>query len=508
VILLGVDINKVSNEELFDLINDLSREIYNKEHNEIYGFGEFSRAELMQQYKYLDAKKHFKENNKVVADSTQQKRGRLFVDIWRDMWNCKIEGQPVLCDIYALSALSQVFKDIKIFRGVEDDLRLHICSICPAGVGKSEGNDILSKFAKMVDLRFYSVDRYNDAVLTGSVNKDALQFNLKNRLKPDDPNYIKPYNLSLLSSNNFVVYDEGENILKTTSATEGAQRLLQKAMNRHGSEGNKITNTLVGFNIDTYPNCSVVITSYYLDEFKETLLRRGLLQRMIVYVQEEQEDLRTVIINRMINDIPSFDSDPGDAEIVRSKAQTKIADFEQELMKETVSLMDFHKSNDTKYVYIKKDAIDVLHECIDELRHIIPLSMGQQNVWESMVSRLTVNMIKISSIYALMNYRTYITREDASAAAEILIETMKSVAFFLSENVNTSNDKKTQQLYTQLRRVAIGQKMEYDSWVKLMTKKFGMSPKRAAAFVSNLEHSQKMKPIFVNNGSKKLLRLS
>ena len=50
----------------------------------------------------------------------------------------------------------------------------------------------------------------------------------------------------------------------------------------------------------------------------------------------------------------------------------------------------------------------ILRNSIDELRNIMPMLVGQKQIWESMISRLTVNILKISAIYALADGREVI----------------------------------------------------------------------------------------------------
>lgn len=472
---------------LIDELNALCLEVYGKEYHEVFGFFEYTEEELLQQKKFLLRKKKFKEKTK------KSEKERRFLTIWRELWDTWIEAQPILRELYALVAVSQLLKHIKIYRGVEEDIRIHVCAIMPSGIGKSDANDILAKFAKAAGLSYYSVDRYNDAVLTGSIDKQAIDHNIKHKLKKGDEGWIDPYSPSILETNDFIVYDEGENILKPTQATEGAQRLLQKAMNRYGSEGNKITNTLVGYKVESYPSCSVVITSYYLDEFKETLLHRGLLQRMIVYIQEESEERRSRIINRIIEEIPKFEDDVRDAEAMVEAKKKKTKKLMRELKREIKKLQESHKS--TKYVYMKKGAEEVLKNCIEELRNIMPFLIGQKQIWESMVSRLTINMLKVSAIYALLDYRNYITAEDAEEAAKLLMETMKTVAFFLKENVKTEVDVKTMGILAALRKKALGERKTFDEWVDLLVKSFNYSREKAKLIVKNLEENGKFKVV-------------
>ncbi len=480
---------------LFEEVNDLCLTIFGKSHHEVFDFGEFTDEELKEQKEMLLRKQQIKEVFDVekdnFADQERIEDGNDFFDIWRKLWNARIESQPVLREIYALVALSQIFKDVKIFRGgVEEDIRLHACAIMPSGTGKSEGNDFLYQFSVRTGKKYYSIERFTDAILTGSIRRNVMDRNVAKGYKEGDKEWRDPYTPSVLTVHDYVVSDEGESILKSTKATEGAQRLLQKAMNRYGSEGNILTNNLIDGAVEAKPNCSIVITSYYLDDFRETLLHRGLLQRMIVYIQEEDEERRTKIIDRIIADIASFKSDKSEAYSIIDEKKSASNELYARLVAETNALRKFH--GDTNHVIMQDDAKIVLRSSIDELRNIMPMLVGQKQIWESMISRLTVNILKISAVYALTNYRDYISEDDAKKASALMLETMRSVAFFLKDNVQTRLDSKALQLYNKLKAKKVGHFMTMDEWIAYLVESHGFTQPKATVLIRNFADNGKL----------------
>ena len=474
----------MSYKELLKEVTDLCRQVYGREFHEVFGF-DITKEDLEKWKQYLLKKQQLKKATI---------KNRKFFNLWRKYWNTKIVAQPILCDLYALCFVSQLLKHVKIYRGFEEDLRIHLCIIAPSGMGKTEGNNLLAEIVKSLrkpNLKYKSVERYTDAVLTGSYDKQAIEHNIKHNLKPGDDDYKDPYKPSILVSNDFVVYDEGENILKTSSSTEGAQRILQKAMNRHGSEGNYISNELISHSVGDYPNCSVIITSYYLSEFKETLLHRGLLQRMIVYICGEDESKRDEIIRNIIYTIPDFDKNPDEAFTKLEKMKADEKRYLKALKNEIRKLYKYHQ--ETKYVVIKRDAKDILKKYIDELRNIMPFLTGQKQIWESMVSRLTNNSLKVAAIYALLDYRNYIDKNDIEEAAKLLMETMKTLAIFIKENVKTELDVKTMRYYQFIKREFAGEKMTKDEWIKRVAKHYSLSEQSAGQIIECLKENGKFK---------------
>ena len=468
--------------------NKLCQELYKQSYHEIYGF-DASEDELEQHLKILKRKHNFANKNSEKVDEQSN-----FLVYWRTYWNSVVVQQPLLCELYAICGMSQVLKDIKIIRGggAEEDIRVHVCSIMPSGTGKSEANDVLLKFAKMMNLSYGIVDRYNDAVLVGSVDKAAVEYNAKKGYKSSDSEWRNEDEKGILRNCDIVLFDEGENILKTTPMTEGAQRYLQKAMNRYGSEGNNITNTLVGHQIGGYPNCSIVITSYYLQEFQETLLERGLLQRMIVCIQEEDFDRRTSIIDSIYDNLPSFADNIDEAttkiENMRDRRDKLINDIKIEAQE----IRLYHNQNGTYALAIREDAKKAMKEGVFELRNLMPFQMGQKQIWESMITRMSINQLKVAAIHALINRRKYISESDARYASNLLLNTMRTLGFFLKDNVVTKMDQKSSGLSGRLKKSHTGEFHTEKDWINIITDEYATSPESARSYFRIMVESKKM----------------
>lgn len=491
----------MEHDEALKVASRYSIETYGKAYGEVFGYSQ-STEEILENIEIMKGKKAFLDRTEKI-DTDDSK----FLILWRQFWNRRVVSQSILCELYAMCALSQLLKHVRIIKsgGTKDDIRIHVCNIMPSGTGKSEANDCLATFARKMSLSYSSVDRYNDAALVGSINRQAVDHNMRNNLREGDEGYIIPDEIGILRRTDFAVFDEGENILKTTNTTEGAQRYLQKAMNRHGSEGNLVTNTLVSHTVGGYPNCSVVITSYYLDDFKETLLYRGLLQRMIVYIQDEDYEKRTKILEATIDGIPSYSTNPNEA---ISKIPEMVASGEYILNlieEECRSIVEYHR--DVESMVISDAAKEITKESVTQLREIMPFLVGQKQLWESMITRMTNNMLKVSAIHALMNRRRNIEESDAIYAADLMIQTMKSMAFFMKDNLKTPMDEKTNKFYRNLRRVAIGEKRTMDEWVDYSIEKLEVSKNRAMMFIQNLYENRKFKEIAQQEGLPTILYL-
>jgi len=472
-----------------DEANQLCEETLGKPYFEIFDDADSSDAEIEANMVLLRKKTEFVSRTKLPPEPADS-----YLDLWRKYWNSIVIRQPLTCEMYAMCAGSQLLKHVTVVKqgGVEEDIRVNPCIIMPSGTGKSEGNDILATFARQIGLVFTSVDRYNDAVLVGSVIKAAIDYNLKNRKNPGDPGYMDPDEKGILRKSHFVVFDEGENILKTSKETEGAQRYLQKAMNRHNSEGNYVSNNLVGYQIGGYPDCSIVITSYYLEEFQETLLDRGLLQRMVVLIQEENYDTRTAIIDSTIDGIPTYEDIKTTKANIRGLKNARL-DLIQKLVDEARQVRDYHI--DTESMSLTREAKEIMKSGVNELRELMPFMTGQKQIWESMVTRMAINLLKISAIHAMVNYRKYVDVPDVLYATNIMIQTMTSVGFFLREHVATVSDRKTIQIHTLLKRKYVGESFPSMKWVALIMEEFHFQENKAKYIIKNLVENGKFKEI-------------
>ena len=142
----------------------------------------------------------------------------------------------------------------------------------------------------------------------------------------------------------------------------------------------------------------------------------------------------------------------------------------KKLKEEVENLQNMHELRNNLYA---RGVDEIINEYIVELRNIVPgLNPEQIEAWESMVSRISVNFIKVAALFAMMNYRNYIDREDAHNAARLLFPAMRSVAFYIISN-NTGRNEKLNRLVMRLRREFIGMRYTKEEWQKVFFKSFG-----------------------------------
>ena len=488
------ELDKLKDREFIIILNQMTHEIYNDDYYERFDYDNVEQDHLKHNYKFLCNK--YKLKNPVEEYNVDSEvKGKNFIDIWKTIWDNRITQQSETCTLYALCAMSQIFKDIPLVRGaVKDDLRIHLCNIAPTATGKSEGNNMLIEFCNNSDFTYSVVGEFSPATLVGTINKSTVDANNIMKAREGDDEWRDPSQVGMLGDSHFIMFDEGEAIMHTTPRTEGSQQILQKAMNRYNSAANLVSNRLVNGTVEYNPNCSVIITSFYQTHFKESLLDRGMLQRMIIFYKDESDVNRVAISDYMYDGMEELKAgetsnelfDRIDYNLAHEKAM-----FE-ELRKETNKLRIRHTN--TRGVVLDVGVKERFKEKTHELRNVIPEMTPYQNgIWQTLISRVTPTFMKIAAIYALMDYRDTIETKDVDKAAAMLQTTMQSVAIFMIGKI--SSEKTTDihlPVYKKLKSKYNHKKMVEVEWINTIINVTGVGFTSATKLVGDLKASKKL----------------
>ena len=496
-----INVENMNEHDLLVLLNKMVQTIYNKTYYEMFNCEINDKVELINNYRTLERQYFIALGNdkEEKQDEVKIEKADTFHDVWMNLWKKQIHLQDDVGELYCLTVASQMFRHVKIQRNqVEDDIRIHPCVIMPSGTGKSEGNTFTANFCKRcpsVNLNCALPEEFSNSTMIGTFNSSKYQYNLSSKLQPGDEEYLDPNRLGLLGTHNFIMFDEGENILKPSQRAEGIQRILQHAMNRHGSETNLVTNDLVNSTIECQPNCSIAITSYYLNEFKTTLLDRGLLQRMVIIIKSPYEINRRAI-EKFILDNTDTIKDGESIEDFNKRRNVKYDNIDhlyKKLNKLAGELLLKHQ--ETSFIYMKEDAKAAIEEHKDIIREIVPnLTSHQMDIWETMVSRLTPMFIKISALYALLDGRNYVEVQDVLKAYKVLESSMRGVVFFLMDKVaSTEISDGTTNIYNRVVVKMRNKKLTEENWVSELISMFGMSASKAQTVVKDLKLANKLK---------------
>lgn len=349
-------------------------------------------------------------------------------NLWKKAYNLSVHEQPIFCEMDYYKFIGGWFKrNYILINSNEEDLRIHETKIADSGTGKTESNNFFAEVVKEAGLTINFLNRFNDASIIGSYDKEISARNKKKGRSPEDPDYEDPIIYGVLHNYDFVEVDEAERILKPTTNSEQVQITFQTAMNRMGSAGNKVSNNLVNGEVAYHPECSIGLCSYYLEEIKETLVTKGLIQRMIFYNQEPNIDLRRKIERKIMDSADSSET------AIQTNTQ-------KELIKEFLHQLK-SVSKPPCRIRMSKQVRDKILFYNEEMRLAAEYSpKGQQAIFNSILSRGLIKMMKISALNALSEGRSYVTLNDVEEMYPLIKASNISIFNFISDNVETRID--------------------------------------------------------------------
>ena len=422
--------------------------------------------------------------------------------IWRKLFEKTVFRQPVFRDIYFHVWLGQyMFKKCGttfLKAGEKHDVRVHSCIIAPSGTGKSQANNFLATMLELTDLKVAMPLMYNDASAVGSWNSDAEKYNKEKKLKPDDEGFVDPIRYGFLHSNDVIIFDEGIVVLRTGKkgggSNEWIQTVLQRVANRHGSPANKIDNNKVAGKVEYNAECSFVITSYYLDDFRETLLKKGLIQRSILFIDENDDSKRDDIVNLQIKSFVSLPRKLEEkllkiksgeqrslliTEYLNSNEQRligeklKIDPDMKEFFVELKLLTKFLGKNKT--IFVSEISKEKIEEYYKKIKESMTLTPGQQEVFNDIISRLVTYFAILGAQNASMRRDEQTNAMDIQESYKLLWKTTISSIKYIQENVEFELDKRHNNYLIEIQRIlrnGIYTKMEINN---LMSKEWRVS---------------------------------
>lgn len=415
--------------------------------------------------------------------------------LWMNAFSLSVHDQPHFGSIYFYMFCGQWFKS-NYYRvnSIDDDLRIHTTVISDSSIGKTETNNFLSEVCKVSGLRMKIENKINDGSIIGTIDRELYDLNQKKGYTPDNPKWQDPVKYGTLHEFDFVIFDEAERVLKPSAQSEEIQLTLQTAMNRIGSAGNNISNTLVRGTVQYPVSCSIGMTSIYSDEFRDTMMTKGLIQRTLVYVQRPDLEKRRRIEAKMISS-------------VEETAENKVVSTAQnEAIKKFVHELRSISKPPTKMIFTA-GAKERILKYKDEARTVSPLTKGKMGIFNSIVTRDIGKMFKLSAINALIEGRTTVDVEDVDEMYHTLVkETMHSIAKFIDDRVTTFEDNKLEKFAVDMRERLGGRLHSKEQVNQLMMEKWNVTRETAIRRVGELESYYTTVPD-PEDGRKKMIRM-
>lgn len=434
------------------------------------------------------------ERQKRYEEKQLKKKKSLFFELkkcWDEYFDCICYFNPEYSSILFHVLLSKLLRYKIVYNNDLIDPTLHAFVIMVSGTGKGQGTKALIEFIKSWEDEFgLNVEVYTettDAGLVGtrkseveikeikekmkdrkrkqlvrilnnmliSIQEDKkLDNKMKEKLQKNIYNIAKVYNLNIskekgyeeivdedfneeeiyvnkgsLVTADFLIFPEAQTLFREKVHSENARKILQDALDINGFVAKK----LGGVSIFEKAKASVIFTSHMFEEFKVELLKTGLLQRVILYVEEpSRKKAQKISIRNFL-----------------SVADLNGYERKEKLKKKLKEKIDLARKNAefVEKVYIKDK--NILKKFIKEWSRYgkqVLDEFASYNLEEVLIPFLTRApgiIIKIASQVAVVNGREEIMYDDLEYALNMHRMVMNSVFNVLEEVEVGEKEKKT-----------------------------------------------------------------
>lgn len=328
-----------------------------------------------------------------------------------------------LNEILFFSAIGALMhkNDIEIHRGKSLDTRIHPFYIQDSRTGKGISTKIMQKFAENMGLTTTIESQFTDAGLTGTIKGDVMENNYKKGYLPQDPNYIDPLVVGDLGLYDILIFEEGVKMVKPEGHSEGRLEIFQGVMDTPGRIRKKLSSE---GELNYECNATLVGTTYPLEEFRETVLRQGIFQRMHVGWRPVSQELRIKMNKAILDSITNVDDDDFNIELaeISDKVKEIITAFKG------TSLELNPKGKKAQDSFINK-----IMNRISELKGL---------EYDLISPFTTINMLqnfKFSGVMAVLDESTKINRHNITEAQKLTMKSFESII----KNMLTTVDKST-----------------------------------------------------------------
>jgi hypothetical protein len=343
-----------------------------------------SRTEAFQ--KWLDYFKNFCIHNDDIAET-------LFYQICGiKLRNAKIQyaGQPI-------------------------SLVIHQFIIQPSGSGKGQSIKPLIKICEKINISHIVLTHTTDAGLEGTIRP----LNPKEKKQDENSDETTKIIYGVLKDKDIVVFNEGEALLQTgKDFNKDVYQILQNATDTQGMVSKKLA---LG-EIEYKTNSTIIITSYFVENFNYALLNKGLLQRVCVLTKNFNKN--------QIKEIMYFLSD-------------SIADTKEipEVPKELIDFFNNLENIQTTLVcsltankYLKK----IFDEMIDE--KIGKVNEEKEELLLSFFTRWHNIILKIATQITIMDHKQKIEQESIDEAIRIFDKHGDSIINLINELIKPEEE--------------------------------------------------------------------
>jgi len=412
------------------------------------------------------------------AEIKKETEGRYELkNLWREVFGYHVYEQPEYADYFFHYAMGGLFfHDFVLSREgglVEEDIRVHPSIIGPTGIGKSEANDFVANTVTQIPKKIYQdpvtgdieeefftcipVGKMTDAGLIGTVETDLDLMQTQRKINRTitnkdgtvrpNPNYRNPVTEGVLQKGDFVIVDEAEKVFKPNKDSDQVQQIFRTAMNRYGSKTNILRNDSAkcAGKVEYPCSASISMTSFKLKAFNDIFLTGGLMQRGILFIDEEDEEKKNKITDQLAD---SYETNPDEETRIKREYEkertellvTKITELKKRTM--TWTTAEWHPELRKKMEMVGKENKELIKEYVRKSVDTRKMTIAQQRVFQSNQQRLVGQLIKLAAHNAISeNGRIRIEKSDIDLAyLEVLRRQADSISDYLKSTITETKE--------------------------------------------------------------------
>lgn len=363
--------------------------------------------------------------------------GRNLVKLYKNQFEIRVKNQPHFAELTLhciIGQLPSVKKMRIIFGGNELDLRISGCFFKPSGSGGGRGFNFMAEVARQLDITYQPVTEITDAALIGSVDvvkeydptkKGMVKISKIDRgaLDPTPEDGHKPINIVAMSEADLLFSGS------TTDYKRNAMMYYQIALNTMGTEDNKLTKKLAhGEWIEFNPDCSLMFVSYPPDNFYETIVKKGFLQRLLILYSSFSTQDRIEVAKVLTQSL--------------GEDHTSKKDMDN-LIKRLNFVNEYWSTRYDETITIEQKAVAVLTKIVDEFFDCFEdVDNYPQKKMEEFTQRWLEHVWRIAWHHMILRLDNTLTLEDVGYAKAYIMPLWKKLIGLLEEGIRPTRDKK------------------------------------------------------------------
>jgi hypothetical protein len=311
-------------------------------------------------------------------------------EIWGEFFNKSCIFNDDVAETIFYQLCGAKLKNVRLqYGGKQILIRLHLFIIQPSSTGKGQAVYPTSSLCKQIGLSLSIYTETTDAGLVGTVTHN------KNKKDKERNHTIVE---GALFDRNILVFNEGESLLRSgADFNKNIYQILQNACDDPGIVSKRMAFAPIEYETQT----ALIITSYFEENFNHSLLKKGLLQRVLLIVknfsEEQIKKINVFLADSTTKETEDFDVPQELVEFFGELSQIEGTIF-SELEASKHFIQRFEEIFESKLTKIHADKKELLY---------------------SFLTRWNKAVFKFAAIIAVLNGRSKINSQDVDEAFAI-----------------------------------------------------------------------------------------